>query len=472
MASNPRNPHLVCALLAAVSCGHLGAAEIALPEPILGPSKSANPAPLAKPTPASAAPTKPAPKLVFGPSTPAPFNPSSEPPMIKPREAMRLEKAAEDAEGLLLTAKRAAERKDWQGAEEAYHRLLSLGIPPANKREALIEMGRFFEKTGAWAKAAIVYQDFLERFHGDPSSAEVMLNLGRTYRELGSFKLALSKFYDALHSSFASTAKQKEIALQAQFEIAQTHFAKGDYAEARRFFERLVLLEMNPDDKEIARYRLASTTFVSGDLGECVALSRQFIGDYPDGKNTAEVRYLLSRALQKLGRSEEAVRETLALLKETKGKAAKNAEGWRKWQKRTGTEVANELYQRGDAMGALTVYQRLAEMDADPAWRLPLVYQIGLCFERLRMTARALEAYAYIDKAELKQKNGTPITAVESATMIKEMAAWRMEYLRWSTDTDRKLGTILKPDWNSAGIQPLKFRETPVAPPGTDAGAE
>ena len=43
---------------------------------------------------------------------------------------------------------------------------------------------------------------------------------------------------------------------------------------------------------------------------------------------------------------------------------------------------------------------------------------------------------------------------------IREMAQWKMDYLRWSTDVDQSLSKVLKPDWKTAGIQPLKFRET------------
>jgi hypothetical protein len=47
------------------------------------------------------------------------------------------------------------------------------------------------------------------------------------------------------------------------------------------------------------------------------------------------------------------------------------------------------------------------------------------------------------------------------------MAQWKIDYLRWATDTDQSLNRILKPDWKTAAVQPLKFRETAVS--GSDA---
>ena len=32
-------------------------------------------------------------------------------------------------------------------------------------------------------------------------------------------------------------------------------------------------------------------------------------------------------------------------------------------------------------------------------------------------------------------------------------------------EVDHSLGRILKPDWKTAAIPPLKFRETPMSPP-------
>jgi tetratricopeptide (TPR) repeat protein len=369
--------------------------------------------------------------------------------------------AADQILGLMTAAKKAAAEQRWDDAESAYHQIMRLAVPDIDKRKAMIQMGEMFEQAHAYAKAVLIYDEFLERFRDDPVAGEISLHLGRDCRELGAFKTALNHFYDALHSSLSLNKDQQKIALRAQFEIAETHFVTGDYAEAQRYFQRLVLLEMSPDDLALVQFQLADATYLAGNYAEAIALGRKFVSDHPDAPQVPETRYLLSRALQKLGRSDDAALETLALLKDTKTRDAGNAQIWQRWQLRTGKEVASELYDRGDVMNALAIYQKLAEIDVTPQGRLPIVYQIGLCFERLRMVGKALQAYTYIKDAKVDQP-ATTTPEQDPISMVKDMAKWRIGYLRWSTDTDRELGALLKPDWNTANLSPLQFRDTPL----------
>lgn len=385
---------------------------------------------------------------------------------IKSSEAVRKAEAGLEIKGLQIVARNAVSRKAWSDAEAAYHKILVLAVADAVKRDALLEMGRMFEDNKAYAKAAMVYEGFLERFREDPAAADVSIRLGRACRELGAFQTALGKFYNALNSSLRATgdeamAAQKKLALKAQFEIAQTHFAKGDYAEAKRFFTRLLALEMTAEDRELVEFRLASTVALLGDPGEAAALSRRFLTEHPESERTPEVYHTLAQSLQKLGRDDEAAKETLKLLKDAQPREKEAPAEWRRWKMKTGTELASALYEKGDALNALSIYQRLAELDTRPEWRWPVVYQIGLCFERLRLTGRALEAYAYLVTTELP-KTAASKSIVADLPALKEMAQWKMDYLRWSTDVDHSLSKVLKPDWKTAGIQPLKFRETPV----------
>jgi len=387
--------------------------------------------------------------------------PSSTPDVIqpvgalKPDEVVSRDNANQQIVGLMTAAKKAADEQRWDDAEATYHQIMQLPVPDIDKRKTMIEMGQMFEQHQAYAKAVLIYDEFLERFRDDPINGEISLHDGRACRELGGFKTALNHFYDALHSSLSMDKNQQKIALRAQFEIAETHFAMGDYTEAKRYFQRLVLLDMSPDDQALVQFQLADTTYLAGDNAEAVAGCRKFLADHPDSPKAPETRYIVTRALQKLGRSDEAAQETLELLRDTKTRSAEDTKTWQHWQKRTGMEVGGELYDSGDILNALAIYQRLAELDPTPLNRLPVVYQIGLCFERLRMVGKALQAYQYITDTQVD-------SSADSVSVLKDMAKWRMGYLRWSTDTDRELGALLKPDWNTADIQPLKFRQSPV----------
>src|SRR5690606_32003679 len=105
--------------------------------------------------------------------------------------------------------------------------------------------------------------------------------------------------------------------------------------------------------------------------------------------------FLLANAHKRLGQQNQALAETLALLQYQEA----NVEDplmWAYWKKRTGNQLANEFYEQGDFASALRIYQAMAVLSPDPEWQWPVVYQIGLCFERLRMVPKSIEAYQLI----------------------------------------------------------------------------
>jgi tetratricopeptide (TPR) repeat protein len=146
--------------------------------------------------------------------------------------------------------------------------------------------------------------------------------------------------------------------------------------------------------------------------------------------------------LQQLGRSEEAVQEVVAVLQ-----SQQNADDFEKaqkvayWQRRTGNELANKLYERGDFMGALAVYQALARASETPAWRWPAVYQVGLCFERLNHPERAVEAYKLILAPESAPPGDTKLS--ESLESVRSMAEWRLAHLDWVEDYGKRLQILM-----------------------------
>ena len=227
-------------------------------------------------------------------------------------------------------------------------------------------------------------------------------------------------------------------------------------------------LEMTPEDRELVEFRLASAVALLGDPGEAAALARRFLTEHGDSERAAEIYHLLAQSLQKLGRNEDAAQETLKLLKEEKPREKQG----------TGNLAAVEN-ENGQRAGQRALRKRRCDERADylsaargarpkPEWRWPIVYQIGLCFERLRLTQRALEAYAFFVGGDIPKSAATGTFAADLPA-LKEMAQWKMDYLRWATDVDHSLSKVLKPDWKTAGLQPLKFRDTSVSNAETTA---
>ena len=93
----------------------------------------------------------------------------------------------------------------------------------------------------------------------------------------------------------------------------------------------------------------------------------------------------------------------------------------------------------------MTLFCLRGSWDDAPDWRGPTIYQIGLCYERLRHFDRAREAYRYIiDKipASTKTPSGDAIVG-ENVSTVRDMAEWRLEHLAWLEKTEKEMFPLI-----------------------------
>ena len=175
----------------------------------------------------------------------------------------------------------------------------------------------------------------------------------------------------------------QKLVLDAQEEIAETHYQSGHFAEAADFFSRL-LKQNNPElNRAEIQFRLIRSLQASANQTETAAQATDYLSRYTNSPYQPEVRFCLALALKELGRNSESLQQVLALLKEEKVQSKDHPEVWAYWQQRTGNEIANQLYREGDFPKALDIYLSLEQLDHAAAWQLPLRYQIGMTYERL-----------------------------------------------------------------------------------------
>ena len=129
---------------------------------------------------------------------------------------------------------------------------------------------------------------------------------------------------------------------------------------------------------------------------------------------------------------------------------------WVAWQKKAGNQLANEYFENGKNVDAISIYQKLLALDSTPKWQAPIVYQLGLCFERIggkEYNPKAIEAYEILTMPDKNPKNwadwtekmeeGLGDTAKEldanlasivqnQEQFIYRMAEWRLRNLRWN----------------------------------------
>jgi TolA-binding protein len=322
---------------------------------------------------------------------------------------------------------------------------------PAELTRGLLGLARMHRKKGELTKAAAIYERFLKDNPGDERTPDALLELGRTLRDLGVYKMAIARFYSVINSTLKLPAegfdRYQVLAKTAQFEIAETHFLAGEFAEANKFYTRLRLLDLAPADRARAHFKAGYALRLQGDLEGATTTLKAYIAQWPDDENIPEARYLLAVSLRELKRPQEAFAETLELLRTEKSRIASDPKRWAYWQRRTGNQLANDFFETGDTLNAHAIYAGLLELSPDPAWRLPITYQLALCYERLGITDRARTSYRSIVE-------GAGATPPPDLAELARMAAWRIEHLEWREKVGQQISKFFDHTTAKASLLP------------------
>lgn len=453
---------LLAGALAAGSLGLLPANADETPVPVTAEVAASTP-PAGLDPRTEAQPTKP----VAGETLPA--APAAT-PSIKP------EWQAKEGRGLVNLGNSLTARDDFGAAEIAYRRVMNdRAFPAADQCDALLGLARMYRRQTTFTKAVATYEKFLKLYPDDPRIPDALLELGRSQRAMGAYRSAINRFYNVINSTLKLPPESYEhyqlLAKTAQFEIAETHYEVGQFAEAAKFYDRLRLLDLAPEDRARAHFKSAGSLLNAGELEPAVTKLTQFLDQWPTDSNVPEARFLLALTLRKLDRAEEALGITLALLRNEYGNATTDPKGWAYWQRRTGNQLANDFFQSGDTVSAVAIYESLARLSDDIGWRLPIVYQTGLCYERLRQNERATQAYQNIVESVTHPQGRTPIPA--EMTELARMAQWRIGQLDWSGRTEQQLNRFFsaanpaRPPFPARTTPDNDSHGSPATAPGT-----
>lgn len=368
-------------------------------------------------------------------------------------------RAKDETHGLLNLGTSLTDRADYDAAEIAFRQVLNNPATPlVDLKSALLGLARMHRKQGALTKAVAIYERYLKDYPGDERTPDALLDLGRTLRSLGIYKTAVARFYSVINSTLKLPGEGFEryqvLAKTAQFEIAETHFVAGEYAEAAKFYSRLRLLDLAPSDRARAHFKAAYSLRLQGDREGAVTMLRSFVEQWPDDENVPEARYLLAVALRELKRPQEAFAATLELLRTEKSRVSTDPKRWAYWQRRTGNQLANDFFESGNTLNAHAIYTGLLDLSPDPSWKLPLTYQIALCYERLGILDRARTAYQTII-------DGTAANPPADLVELSRMAAWRLEHLAWRDGVAKQVTAFF--DTTTGKSQPAAATPPPAA---------
>lgn len=343
----------------------------------------------------------------------------------------------DDLQRRLEIARKLRIEKDFPNAEKNLMEVMRSSNAPEFQRPALLELAYLAQDTREYSKAQQLYAEYVKKYQQDPTIPEVVLKQGRLYRDMGAPDLAVSKFYavmsTALNLKLGDMEYYQLLVLQAQTEIAETRFQEGKYSEAEDFLERLLKLDNPQLNRALILSKLVRALSAQQKRPETISEARRFLATYPNSSDAAEIRFLLAEALKKSGQNHAAMQEVLVLLQSEEQHSAMDPLAWQQWRERAGNDIANQLYQEGDYVNALAVYTSLAQLNGLPEWQISVWYQMGLIYERLKQPSKAIEVY--------NQITGHPVVKdlpkqTKSLASVVEMANWRRDHLRWSTNAE------------------------------------
>lgn len=330
-------------------------------------------------------------------------------------------------------------------AEPLLVALLAGNVAEDTQKAALLELATVVRDENDLPRAQSIYGQYLQRWPGDVKIPEILLRQGEVFRQMGLNDLALGKFYSVMTSALSLKSDQlgyyHKLVLQAQIQIADTHYLIGQFADAADFYSRLLLNTDPALDRSLVQFHLVRSLAIIGRNDQAVAQAQDFLVRFPDDGQVPEVRYYLAEALKAQGQNAEALKQVLLCLSEQKSNARNDPKILAYWQQRVGNEIANQLYREGDFVDSLQIYISLAQLDPSPGWQIPADYQMGITYEKLLQPQKAIDAY----NAILARQTEVGTNTTPALQAVFDMARWRVNFIQWQTNAESINSSIAAP---------------------------
>lgn len=342
------------------------------------------------------------------------------------------------------------EEGNYTAAQNAFTEYLETNLfTPETQEAALSFLGRSFRGSGNPTRAAGIFESLLRLFPDSGNRVDYLLQLAELYREMGLPADSIATFYRVLNAIVVARdtdlERFQETARRVQFEIAKGHFDNGEWEQSLVLLERIDLFQLHPEDRELVHYFRILCLLRLERWREALAQMDAFIRQRPESSFIPEMLSHRADALTRSNRGDEAL-ETLLELLERGGQPDDGQASleWLNWKKRAGNDFANRFFHQGDFRSALRLYQSLAGLDADPLWRIPVVYHIGLCFEQLGLVERAVESFEFVVLEADAFLQNEPDPRHLNLRQILTDARWRIDHLNWKKALENDVESALR----------------------------
>lgn len=337
-----------------------------------------------------------------------------------------------------------AKEESFELAERAYVELIEQTGTQEELEQALLELSEVYYESGQYVKGIEVLNMAFQRFGHLGLDAEKIYRLGEFYQAAGLYEKAVDIFYEVINTVVISGSEELDeylpVARMAQFQIARTNYENGDFRKAYEAFDRIDVLDLSRENREVVLYYEIVSALKAGETERGGELIDEFFTEFPESEYSRELSYLRAEVLMMQGRPDEATDHLVKILDSFDSEDIGGSEERVFWKQQAGNRLANRFYAEGDYAVALRIYQGMLGLGDSPNWRLPIVYQMGLCFEKLGFFDRARESYTYLleDLEQLSEKDWN-----RSLRHLEESVKWRSEVLQWRESAEATSAGLL-----------------------------
>jgi tetratricopeptide (TPR) repeat protein len=315
---------------------------------------------------------------------------------------------------------------------------------PREKAAVLRQLAEMYYLRGLYAKAISAMEQAMFHTPGANGDPEWLFRLGEFYRDAGLGDKSAETFFRVLNSIVIGGEKNLKrylrIARLAKFEIARIRYMEENYELAFSLFNRIELLELSEVDRETVMYYQVLSATKALRSESALTVIEDFIRQFPTSEFVPEIIYIKADVLMGLGQVAAGSAALMQLLDSVGDREDQGTSEWVFWRQQAGNRLANRFYAEGDYLVALRIYQGMVGLSESPSWRMPVVYQIGLCFEKLKMSDRAKESYAYLVQ-HLEKLDAARMTP--ALRQLSENVNWRMKLLDWRNDAEEQALDLL-----------------------------
>jgi tetratricopeptide (TPR) repeat protein len=329
-------------------------------------------------------------------------------------------------------------------AERAYIQLLEYSEQDSEVMESLGQLSEIYYSGGEYTKAIDMLEQCLLKFPAQAASPERLFRLGEFYRDAELPTRAAELFFRVINSIVVggdqNLQRYLRLARLAKFEIARSHYLNRDYGLALALFDRIELLDLSREDYETVFYYKVLATIKAAQPVAGVQLIDKFLVAFAASEFVPELLYMKADVLMKAGEMDAGIAIFMRLLESSVEETSASALSRIFWHQQAGNRLANRFYAEGDYVVALRIYQGMVELSELASWRMPVVYQIALCFEKLKMPERAKQSYLYISQ-NLEKIDASALTP--ALRQLGENVSWRLKVIDWRNETEQQAAQLV-----------------------------